>query len=70
MVFRCILDPSQGKIVMRELHCGTVGGHEITSRKIFDAGYWWPTMYKDVLEYYRSNDWCQRAGSMANKGMA
>jgi hypothetical protein len=73
MVLRRVLDPSQAEIVMRELHCGITGGHffhEITSRKILDAGYWWPAMHKDVSKYCRSCDQCQRVGSMANTGLA
>jgi len=37
--------------VMKELHEGVVKGHfaiEITNKKMLDARYWWPTMYKDV----------------------
>ncbi len=44
-------------MVMRELHEGPLGGHfaiKIMERKILDAGYWWPTMYKDVHDYCRS----------------
>jgi hypothetical protein len=73
MVFKQVLDPSQAEIVMRELHCGTAGGyfcHEITSQKILDAGYWWPTIQKAVSEYYRPYNRCQRVGSMANTRLA
>jgi hypothetical protein len=48
---------------MKELHEGLLRGHfviEITQRKILDAGYWWPTMYKDVHDYCKSCDACQR----------
>jgi hypothetical protein len=41
-------------IILQELHNG-VGGHfssTITIRKILDVGYWWPTMKKDVHEFY------------------
>jgi hypothetical protein len=34
-------------------------------RKILDVGYWWPTMYRDVHDYYRSCDACQRTGRLA-----
>jgi len=48
---------------MKELHEGLLRGHfviEITQRKTLDAGYWWPTMYKDVHDYCKSCDACQR----------
>ncbi len=50
-------------MVMKELHEGPSKGHfamEIMQRKILDAKYWWPTMYMDVHDYYRSCDACQR----------
>ena len=61
MVLRCLLDPSQAEIVMRELRCETIGGHfshEIISQKILNAGYWWLAMHKDMSKYCRSYDWC------------
>jgi hypothetical protein len=48
---------------MKELHEGPLGGHfviEITQMKILDVGYWWPIMYRDVHDYYKSCDACQR----------
>jgi hypothetical protein len=43
---------------------------EITQKKIFDAGYWWLTMYKDVHDYYKSCDACQRTGRLATQSFA
>ncbi len=46
-------------MVMKELHEGPLRGHfatKIMKRKILDVGYWWPTMYMDVHDYYRSCD--------------
>jgi hypothetical protein len=40
--------------MMRELHEGPSGGHfaiKITSRRILDVSYWWPTLYKNVHDY-------------------
>ncbi len=48
-------------MIMTELHEGPSQGHftiEMTQRKILDAGYWWPTLYKNVHDYYRSCDAC------------
>jgi hypothetical protein len=50
---------------MKELDEGPSRGHftiEITKRKILDAGYWWPTLYRDVNDYHISCDACQRIG--------
>jgi hypothetical protein len=53
---------------MRELHEGPLRRHfaiEITQRKILDARYWWPTMYRDVHDYCKSYDACQRTRGLA-----
>jgi hypothetical protein len=58
---------------MKELHEGPLGGHfviEIMHRKILDVGYWWPTMYKDVHDYYRSYDACQRTRGLTIQSLA
>jgi len=55
-------------MVMKELHEEPLGGYfafEITKRKLLDVGYWWPTMYKDVHDYCKSCDACQRIGGLA-----
>jgi hypothetical protein len=60
-------------MVMRELHEGPLRRHfanEITQRKILDVGYWWPTMYRDVHEYYTSCDACQRIGGLTTQSLA
>jgi hypothetical protein len=43
---------------------------EITQRKILDVGYWWPTMYKDVHDYYRSCNACQKIGGLVIQSLA
>jgi hypothetical protein len=50
-------------MMMKKLHEGPSRGHfatEITHRSISYVKYWWPTMYRDVHDYYRSCDACQR----------
>jgi hypothetical protein len=41
--------------VLKELCEGTTWGHfvtEITRRKVLNIGYWCPTMYKNVNDFY------------------
>ena len=50
-VLRKCIQPHEIDKILHELHEGPAGGHfsfKITIQKIHDAGYWWPTMYKDV----------------------
>ncbi len=59
-------------MVMKELHEGPSGRHfvmEIMQRKILDVGYWWPTMYKDVHDYCKSCDACQRTRGLVTQSL-
>jgi hypothetical protein len=50
-------------MVMKESHEGPSRRHfvtELMQRKILDVGYWWPTMYRNVHDYCKSCDACQR----------
>ncbi|GJX46886.1 reverse transcriptase domain-containing protein [Tanacetum coccineum] len=38
-----------------------------TSRKVFDAGFYWPTIYKDAYELIKSCDACQRQGKISQR---
>jgi hypothetical protein len=64
------LTTTKAQMVMRELHERPLRGHfasDITQRKILDAGYWWPIMYRDVHDYCRPCDACQRIGGLATQ---
>jgi hypothetical protein len=57
---RC-LTTSKAQIVLKELHEGDARGHfaiDITTKKILDARYWWPTIFKDTHEFCKSYDSC------------
>jgi hypothetical protein len=61
---RCINKKESWK-VLHTFHSGEEGGHfggEATTRKIREAGYWWPTLHKDVHQYIRSCEPCQHSG--------
>ncbi len=42
---------------------------EITQKKILNARYWWPTMYRNVHDYYRSCDACQIIGELTTQSL-
>jgi hypothetical protein len=55
---RC-LTTSKTHIVLKELHAGVARGHfaiDITTNKILDVRYWWPTLFKDIHEFCKSCD--------------
>ncbi len=35
-----------------------------------DAGYWWPILYKDVHDYYKPYDACQKTNKLATQSLA
>ena len=56
--------------ILCEAHCGIVGGHyagDTTTQKIWNSRLWWPTTMKDVVEYCRQCDLCQRASQPNEK---
>ncbi len=64
---------TKAQMVIKELHEGPSGKHfiiEITQGNILDASYWWPIMYKDVDDYYRSYNACQRTRGLATQSLA
>nr|GEZ75229.1 hypothetical protein [Tanacetum cinerariifolium] len=46
---------------------GPSGGHHgitTTARKVFEAGFYWPNIYRETRKLVRSCDPCQRAGNI------
>jgi hypothetical protein len=57
-------------IVFKELHEGMVGRHfvaNITINFFMDVGYWWPILFKDIHEFCRSYDNCQKIRGLKTK---
>ncbi len=49
------------------------GGHfvvDVTVKKILDAIYWWPIIFKDIHEFCRSYDSCKRTKGLKTKNLA
>jgi hypothetical protein len=60
-------------MVMRELHERPSAGHfatKITQRNILDVKYWWLMIYKNVHDYCKSCDACQRIRRLATQSLA
>ncbi len=58
---------------MNELHEGPSRGHfatKIMQRKILHVGYSWPIMYRDVHDYCRSCDACQKTRRLTTQSLA
>ncbi|GJV12336.1 reverse transcriptase domain-containing protein [Tanacetum coccineum] len=51
-------------------HNGPTGGHHganYTAKKVFDSGFYWPTIYHDAHDMVKSCDSCQRQGKISQK---
>ncbi len=61
------------QIALKELHEGVARGHfatNITTKKILDACYWWPTLFKDTHEFCKNCDSCQRIRRLKKESLA
>nr|GEZ28272.1 DNA-directed DNA polymerase [Tanacetum cinerariifolium] len=57
--------------ILTACHSGATGGHYgYTAKKVFDSGFYWPTIYKDAFELVKNCDSCQRQGKISQKDNA
>ncbi|GJV91035.1 reverse transcriptase domain-containing protein [Tanacetum coccineum] len=70
VIRRCVFGKEAHDILMA-CHDGPIGGHHganYTARKVFDFGFFWPTIYKDAHELVKSCNSCQRQGKIFTSG--
>nr|GEX78365.1 retrovirus-related Pol polyprotein [Tanacetum cinerariifolium] len=56
--------------ILEACHNGPTGEHHganLTAKKVFDAGFFWPTIYKDAHEFVKNCDLCQRQGKISQR---
>nr|GFC47801.1 reverse transcriptase domain-containing protein [Tanacetum cinerariifolium] len=56
--------------ILNACYSGPTGGHygaNYTAKKVFDSGFYWPTIYKDAFELVKRCDLCQRQGKISQK---
>nr|GEV40778.1 reverse transcriptase domain-containing protein [Tanacetum cinerariifolium] len=56
--------------ILKACHSGPTGGHyraNYTAKKVFDSGFYWPTIHKDAFELVKHCDSCQRQGKISQK---
>ncbi|GKB56258.1 reverse transcriptase domain-containing protein, partial [Tanacetum coccineum] len=69
IIRRCVFG-QEALEILKACHEGPTGGHHsanITARKVFDAGFYWPTIYKDAYEFVKTCDACQRQGKISQR---
>lgn len=66
---RCIPN-SDFEDVLRHCHslpCGGHAGPQKTAYKVLQAGFYWPSLFKDAKSFVESCDACQRSGSISKR---
>ncbi|GJT32700.1 reverse transcriptase domain-containing protein [Tanacetum coccineum] len=69
VIRRCVFGQEAHDILMA-CHDGPTGGHHganYTAKKVFDAGFYWPTIYRDAHDLVTRCDACQRQGKISQR---
>nr|GEY45407.1 reverse transcriptase domain-containing protein [Tanacetum cinerariifolium] len=69
-VIRWCVHGKESLDILKACHNGPTRGHHganLTAKKIFDAGFFWPTIYKDAHEFVKNYDSCQRQGKISQR---
>nr|GEV07478.1 DNA-directed DNA polymerase [Tanacetum cinerariifolium] len=56
--------------ILKACHSRPTGGHHgpnYTARKVFDSGFYWPTIYRDAQNLVKNCDVCPRQGKITQK---
>nr|GEV57026.1 reverse transcriptase domain-containing protein [Tanacetum cinerariifolium] len=56
--------------VLKACHYGPTGGHHglnYTAKKVFDSGFYWPTIYRDTQDLVKNCDVCKRQGKISQR---
>ncbi|MFS7913713.1 putative nucleotidyltransferase, Ribonuclease H [Helianthus anomalus] len=67
-VLRRCVSREEGVGILRHVHEGLTGGHHgahTTAQKVFDCGFFWPTVFEDAQDFVRACDACQRIGNIS-----
>ncbi|GKA83610.1 reverse transcriptase domain-containing protein [Tanacetum coccineum] len=66
---RCVAR-SETLEILAHCHSGPTGGHHsanVAAKKVYESGFYWPSIFKDANEYVRRCDACQRSGNISSR---
>ncbi|GJV86948.1 reverse transcriptase domain-containing protein [Tanacetum coccineum] len=69
-IMRICVAGSETLEILAHCHSGPTGGHHsanITAKKVYESGFYWPSVFKDANEYVRRCDACQRSGNISSR---
>nr|GFB18151.1 reverse transcriptase domain-containing protein [Tanacetum cinerariifolium] len=56
--------------ILKACHVGPTGGHHggnLIAKKVFDVGFFWPSIYRDAHDMIKTCDTCQRQGKISQR---
>nr|GEX64357.1 reverse transcriptase domain-containing protein [Tanacetum cinerariifolium] len=56
--------------ILKACHYGPIEGHHgpnYTAKKVFDSGFYWPTIYHDAQDLVKNYEVCQRQGKISQR---
>ncbi|GKA76640.1 reverse transcriptase domain-containing protein, partial [Tanacetum coccineum] len=69
-IIRRYVHGQEANDILKACHEGPTEGYHsanLTARKVFDAGFFWPTIYRDAHAMIKSCDTCQRQGKISQR---
>ncbi|GJU07036.1 reverse transcriptase domain-containing protein [Tanacetum coccineum] len=69
VIRRCVAGNEILEILVH-CHSGPTRGHHsasITRRKVYEAGFYWPSIFKDAKDYVMKCDACQKSGNISSR---
>nr|GEX20315.1 reverse transcriptase domain-containing protein [Tanacetum cinerariifolium] len=63
-------EPAEAIDILKACHYGPTGGHRgqnYTAKKVFDSGFYWPTIYCDAQDLVKTCDVYQRQGKISQR---
>ncbi|GJU07874.1 reverse transcriptase domain-containing protein [Tanacetum coccineum] len=69
MIQRCVAG-QEAVDILTTCHSGPIEGHygaNYTAKKVFDSGFYWPTIYKDAHDLVTRCNTCQRQGKILQR---
>nr|GEW04417.1 reverse transcriptase domain-containing protein [Tanacetum cinerariifolium] len=69
IIQRCFHE-QEAFVILKACHEGPFEGHHdvnLTAKKVFDSGFFWPLIYRDAHEMIKTCDICQRQGKISQR---
>ncbi|GJZ15989.1 reverse transcriptase domain-containing protein [Tanacetum coccineum] len=63
-------EPCETLEILAHCHSGPTSGHHsanVTAKKVYESGFYWPSIFKDANKYVRRCDACQRSRNIYSR---